>query len=664
MPPCIYTPPPGLEEKSYLADYRKAVNKQFGLALKDYHQLQKFSVDRPNDFWLSLWNYLPIKASVQPKRGVDESKRIDEFPTFYDGARLNYAENLLSRTGSDIAVRAISEANLDKPQDVSWDQLRNEVRKYYDAMKAFGLQPGDKVVIIGGSTVKSLAIYLAVASLAGIVASFATDAGERVLLDRVGQLSPKLLFAEPSYGYNGKQHDITGRVQHIWDEVNKPAGAELISTGTSTPKGWTSVQRFLSRGTGSKLEFKQVPFHTPFVVMFSSGTTGTPKGIVHSQGGLVVNGMKEHVLHYNHNKSSVHYHYAGIGWTLWNIMVGALFSGAQIVLYDGSPFYPTAEKLLAAVMATGVTSFGAGPRYFTELQKAGVDAKPYVGKVDKIPSAGALLTESMALWIRESFGYICQISTSGGTELCGNFIHGTQTLPVYAGENAVKCLGMDVDVFTPDGKSAPLGEAGELVCKKPFPNMPAFFLNDPDGKKYRAAYFEGFPGVWTHGDFIKINPETGGLTILGRSDGVLNPSGIRFGSGEIYMVLERHFKGEFVDAIVVGQQRERDQAERVVLFLQFRDGGKMPKGMQERIKEAVSKDLSRRHVPHFMFATEQVPYNVNGKKLEIPLRAVISEGKKSFSKRKFTKEEREQLELYLPYYEIEKVTGEEEKAKL
>ena len=344
-------------------------------------------------------------------------------------------------------------------------------------------------------------------------------------------------------------------------------------------------------------------------------------------------------------------------------MVGALFCGSQIVLYDGSPFCPTPEKLLEAVLATGVTSFGAGPRYFTELQKAGVNAKPFVKNVDKLPSAGALMTESMSLWIKESFGDICQISTSGGTELCGNFVHGTQTLPVYAGENAVKCLGMDVDVFTPEGKPAPVGESGELVCKKPFPNMPAMFWNDPGRKKYRAAYFDSFPHVWCHRDFIRFNPETNGSVILGRSDGVLNPSGIRFGSGEIYTILERCAKGEVVDAICVGQQRQQDQSERVFLFLQTKDGS-FKDDLEERIRKQIQTDLSRRHVPQYMFAVEQIPYNVNGKKLEIPLRAVLSEGKKAFSRRKFTAEEVKSLEMYLPYFKVEELTEGKANSKL
>ncbi|KIX09797.1 acetoacetate-CoA ligase [Rhinocladiella mackenziei CBS 650.93] len=597
---------------------------------------------------------MDIQASVHPTKAVDESLRIDQFPSFFEDARLNYAENLLAGAVSAVAIKHLSEENLFSPREVTWKELNESVRNLSDAMRASNVAAGDVVCIIGGSSPRSLAIFLAAASVGAIVSAFATDAGERVLLDRMGQVCPKIVFAESSYQYNGKRYSISGRITKVFSSIEKAPGAEVICTSATVPNGWVSLENFRQREMGRRLHFRQVPFNHPLLIAFSSGTTGTPKGVVHSHGGMVINGKKESLLHKNFGPDDVHYHYAGIGWVLWNIMISAMFCGTTVVLYDGSPFYPTPETQLAAVFAAGVTAWGAGPRYFSELQKAGVNPKPYIKNLKCILSAGAILTESQSKWLKEAFGPVCQMSFSGGTELCGNFLAGHIGMPTYAGEMTVKELGTDIDVLTLDGKPAKPGECGELVCKKPFPNMPITFWNDPGRKRYTASYISTFPGVWRHGDFIRTNPETNGWVILGRSDGVLNPSGVRFGSGEIYSIIEQKFGDRVADSICVGQQRARDESERVFLFIKTATELNIA-SLEREIRAQIARDLSRRHVPQFVFSVQEIPYNANNKKLEIPLKKILSEGSTGMAKLTCPVEEKSVLMQYLPFYEVEKL---------
>jgi acetoacetyl-CoA synthetase len=649
-PELIYTPPPGLETNFDI--FRRGINSEKGLALQDYHDLHGFSVESPNDFWMALWRFMEIKASVHPSQAVDETLKIDQFPAFFEEARLNYAENLLAGSDSAVAIRYLGEENLLSPREVTWKALKEDVRNLSDAMRASNVGVGDVVCIIGGSSPQSLAIYLATASVGAIASAYATDAGERVLLDRMRQACPGMVFAQSSYRYNGKRHDISARIAKVFSSIQKPAGAEIICTSATVPKGWVPLEQFRRRDEGRPMHFEQVAFNHPLLIAFSSGTTGTPKGIVHSHGGLIVNGKKESLLHKNFGPQDVHYHYAGIGWVLWNIMISAMFCGSTVVLYDGSPFYPTPEKQLAAVFAAGVTAWGAGPRYFSELQKAGVDPKPYIGNLKCILSAGAILTESQSKWLRDAFGPVCQMSFSGGTEMCGNFLAGHIGMPTYAGEMTVKELGVDIDILTPDGKPARPGESGELVCKKPFPNMPVKFWNDPSRRRYYNSYFSYFPGVWRHGDYIKMNPKTKGWVISGRSDGVLNPSGIRFGSGEIYSIIEQNFSDRVADSICVGQQRARDETERVFLFIKTARSLDTV-SLKAEIRAQIARDLSHRHVPQLIFQVPEIPYNANNKKLEIPLKKVLSEGSAGMAKLTCPAEEKSVLKQYVRFYDVD-----------
>lgn len=474
-------------------DFRDYVNKTHSLQLKDYHQLHDFSVTRLNDFWLSVWNYTGIHASIQPSIALENNNpAIYPPPLFFPEARLNFAENMLCGKDDETAIIEMNEKTMQDPLRYTWRDLKVTVARYAGVLRRLGVTSGDVLVVVGGNSARSLALMLAAASIGAVFASFATDIGEKALLDRVGQLQPKVIIAECLYHYNGKPNDITAKIE----SAAKTTQCELvISTyGNQNPSKSQDFNDLVGGETEADLKFEQVPFNHPFIVMFSSGTTGTPKGIVHCQGGLMINGIKEHMIHNNFGPQDVHFHYSGIGWTLWNISLGAMFCQTTMVLYDGSPFYPTCDEFLKAVFAQGITGYGGSPRYFSELQKRDVRPQQYAAKMHTLLSTGALLTPGTASWLAEAFGPVCQIGFSGGTELCGNFMTGTRSMACYPGEIAVKELGMDVHAYGPDGKPVADGEAGELICRKPFPNMPVMFWNDPKGIRYRKSYFEGFPG--------------------------------------------------------------------------------------------------------------------------------------------------------------------------
>jgi acetoacetyl-CoA synthetase len=482
------------------------------------------------------------------------------------------------------------------------------------------------------------------------------------------------MIAELQYGYNGKLNDISGKVDKCVEVLNRISPCKLIiSQDTDKRLGQTRrLNDLVGSETANDIMFAQLPFAHPFVIMFSSGTTGTPKGIVHSQGGLTLNGIKTHLLHNNFGSRDIHFHYSGIGWTLWNISLGAMFCQTALILYDGSPFYPSPDVFLRSIFNAGVTGYGGSPRFFSELQKRDVRLpREATRKMHTLLSTGALLTPGTADWLAEAFGPVCQINFTGGTELCGNFMGGTRSRPSYAGEIAVKELGMDVDAFGPDGEPVPAGQPGELVCKKPFPNMPVSLWNDLKFERYRRSYFSGFHGVWTHGDLIRVNPETGGTYVLGRSDGVLNPSGVRFGTSELYNILaEPNLSGKVLDGLAIGQQRDTskysDPTERVVLFLKTAEnqssGTLYPrKELLEDVKKAITRDLSRRHIPSFFFEMDEIPHNANGKKMEIQVKQVCNGGREALDKMTLTDLERGLLEKFVQFHDVEKVAEGESK---
>lgn len=490
----LYVPPPTL--RTQLDDFRDFLNDHYNLQLSTYHELHEYSITQSNAFWMTFWQFAGVKASKHPSKAIDDNVAIDEFPAFFEDARLNFAENILHGRNDDVAVIEMNEQNMQSPKRYTWKQLRQLVARYAGVLERAGVAMGDVVVVVGGNCARSLALMLAAASRGSIFSSFATEIGEKALNDRLQQLLPKILIAELVYCYNGSTYDVSEQVLRCFRTLKQKHSAQLIVSYCLPDQHptLTKLDALVGEESASSLTFAQVSFSTPFVVMFSSGTTGLPKGIVHSQGGLLLNGLKEHLLHNDFGPHDIHFHYSGIGWTLWNISLGALLCGSTMLLYDGAPSYPSYDRFLRAVFKTGVTAFGGGPRYFSELQKRGVRPREYAPGLRSVLSTGALLTPGTARWLAEAFGPVCQIGFSGGTELCGSFMTGVLTMPSYAGEIAVKALGMDVDAFDNAGRSVPDGEAGELVCKKPFPNMPVALWNDANNSRYRKSYFTQFPG--------------------------------------------------------------------------------------------------------------------------------------------------------------------------
>ncbi|XP_061458841.1 acetoacetyl-CoA synthetase isoform X2 [Rhineura floridana] len=624
---------PDSKRNTNMDQFRAAVAAAYGIRLANYSELYHWSVDHYPDFWAEFWKFSRIVFSRLYDEVIDPSKGISDVPEWFKGSRLNYAENLLKHKENDkIALYAAQEGK-EEIVKVTFEDLKQRVALYAAAMRKMGVQMGDRVVGYLPNGIHAVEAMLAAASIGAVWSATSPDFGINGVLDRFSQIQPKLIFSVEAVIYNGKKHNHLEKLQNVVKGL--PDLKKVVVIPYITSREYIDISKmphsifledFLAADKGGQapqLEFEQLPFNHPLFIMYSSGTTGAPKCMVHSAGGTLIQHLKEHILHGNMSSSDNIMYYTTTGWMMWNWLVSALAVGASVVLYDGSPLVPSPNALWDLVDRLGITILGTGAKWLAVLEDKNL--KPCethnLQTLHTILSTGSpLKPQSYEYVYKHIKSSVLLGSISGGTDIVSCFMGQNVAIPVYKGEIQARNLGMAVEAWNDEGKPV-WGESGELVCTKPMPCQPTHFWNDENGNKYRKAYFSRFPGVWAHGDYCKINPKTGGIVMLGRSDGTLNPSGVRFGSSEIYNIVEAF--EEVSDSLCVPQYN-KDGEERVILFLKMATNQKFSPDLVKRIREAIRIALSARHVPSLILETEGIPYTINGKKVEVAVKHVIA----------------------------------------